>query len=188
MNKLLCINSFLFFSYLIIHRYMNKIIKKTTEKDKSTIISMYAKKQGTSLLFTIIISVILIFILNEYDAKINVLDIFVFTGLLLLCFINTCFCFKEIKRIESRFKISLDMLETGSIFDIFPPFIITAYILIIINMFEYEFNIINFIIYIFTLIILSFMLSIVKKWSKKNIIYMMSFNLIIHIFLIFIFS
>lgn len=42
MNKLFLINSFLFFSYLIIHIYMNKIIKKDTEKDKSTIISMYA--------------------------------------------------------------------------------------------------------------------------------------------------
>lgn len=130
----------------------------------------------------------MILILNKYETKINLLDIFIFIGLFLLCLINACFCFKKIKRIETIFKISLDMLETGSVFDIFPPFIITAYILTIINVFEYEFNIINFIIYIFTLIILIFMLFIVKRWCKKNIIYMMSFNLIIHIFLIFIFS
>lgn len=189
MNQFMCLNSFLFISYLILSLFFNKKINEYQNvsdrlKYKNKIVSLYSIKH-IILLFVTVLSGLILILVSSQMSKTNMdgLDILIF--ILFAAFSIPYFIFgsKKMRKIEKKTGYILDGLEANSIINILFPFLLMIYILTIKNTLIRYFN---FIVYIFIVVFIIIISLIVwKKLKCKWQLYVLLLNLIIHIALFF---
>lgn len=108
MNQFMCLNSFLFISYLILSLFFNKKINEYQNvsdrlKYKNKIVSLYSIKHIILLFVTVLSGLILILVSSQMSkTSMDGLDILIFILFAAFSIPYFIFCIKKMRRIEKN--------------------------------------------------------------------------------------